>query len=72
VAQETVDAGKARTMLLRRIFDLASRAVAELFDCTHTTAANWLRALALIDVIEVVSVGDLAEHRASEYRYIAD
>ena len=52
-------------------FFLASRAVAELFDCTHTTAANWLRALALIDVIEVVSVGDLAEHRASEYRYIA-
>ena len=53
-------------------FFLASRAVAELFNCAHTTAANWLRALALIDIIEVVSVGDLGEHRASEYRYIAD
>ena len=53
-------------------FFLASRAVAELFDCSHTTAANWLRALVFIDVIEVVSAGELAENRASEYRYIAD
>ncbi len=60
---QEVNAGKT--------FYLACRAVGDLFDCSHATAANWLLALGFLDIIEVVSVGNKDENLASEYRYIA-
>jgi len=35
----------------RTAFYLACRAVADLFGCSHTTAANWLRALVFLGII---------------------
>jgi len=60
-----------QTLSDKGTFYLACRAVGDLFACSHTTAANWLRALAFLEIVKLVSLGNPDEQLASEYRYIA-
>ncbi|MCE9604427.1 MAG: bifunctional DNA primase/polymerase [Planctomycetia bacterium] len=53
-------------------FFLASRTAGELLGVTHTTAWEWLKVLAVDEVLREVEIGDRAKRRATTYLYLGD
>lgn len=54
------------------VFFLSSHIAAEFLEVSPRQAARWLKRLESDQVLQRVSIGSFADHRASEYRYIAD
>jgi len=53
-------------------FFLAARAAADVLKIHHATVSRWLKVLQADGVLKLVSKGGHDQHKASEYRYIAD